>query len=173
MSLTVGRNIKQSISTDTFQLMLLCMTFHIVTGLQQYREVQSSPLLEPPPHFCPSSASWPWSHPALSSPPAMDDENRMSIRQAGTTSKRISQSVWKESNTSVGLATDFSSTYLAQGPRKLSISSASPPLTFFLFSGFLCPLSKTVSPGIRNQKKNFKIRGTKSFCESWKYHPNI
>lgn len=51
--------------------------------------------------------------------------------------------------TSDGLATSFSSAYFAHGPRKLSISSASPPLTFFLFSVFFCPLSNTVSPGGR------------------------
>lgn len=49
--------------------------------------------------------------------------------------------------TSDGLAPSFSSTYFAHGPRKVSISPASPPLTFFLFSDFLCPLSNTVSPG--------------------------
>lgn len=54
--------------------------------------------------------------------------------------------------TSEGLATSFSSTYFAQGPKKPSILDASFSLNFFLFSIFFWPVSNTVKPTLKKKK---------------------
>ena len=61
---------------------------------------------------------------------------------------------WKTSKlTSEGLATSFSSTYFAHGPKKPSILDASFSLNFFLFSIFFWPVSNTVKPTLKKKSQ--------------------